>query len=68
MAWIVNKNQHQDSYQRETVPDKFFLFVFFKIGKAKKSIGWAKDVYVSRVQNSNPVIFSGARTIEDVFL
>ena len=29
------KNQHQDSYQRETVPDKF-VFFFFKIGKAKK--------------------------------
>ena len=31
----ANKNQHQDSYQRETVPDKFVFF--FKIGKAKKS-------------------------------
>ena len=40
-----NKNQHQDSYQRETIPDKF-VFFFFKIGKAKKSIGWAKYVYV----------------------
>ena len=30
----ANKNQHQDSYQRETVLDKFVLF--FKIGKAKK--------------------------------
>ena len=29
----ANKNQHQDLYQRETVPDKF---VFFQIGKAKK--------------------------------
>ena len=40
----ANKNQQQDSYQRETVPDKFVFF--FKIGKAKKSIGWAKYVYV----------------------
>ena len=30
----ANKNQHQDSYQRETVSDKFVFF--FKIGKAKK--------------------------------
>ena len=29
----VNKNQHQESYQRETMPDKFVFF--FKIGKAK---------------------------------
>ena len=28
-----NKNQHQDSYQRETIPDK--LVFFFKIGKVK---------------------------------
>ena len=47
----ANKNQRQDSYQRETVPDKlvvvfFFFFFFFKIGKVKKSIGWAKYVYV----------------------
>ena len=46
----ANKNQHQDSYQRETVPDKF-VFFFFKIDKAKKkkkkkSIGWVKYVYV----------------------
>ena len=30
----TNRNQHQDPYQRETVPDKFVFF--FKIGKAKK--------------------------------
>ena len=30
-----NKNQHQDSYQRETVPEKFVFFFYFKIGKAK---------------------------------
>ena len=30
----MNKNQHQDSYKRETIPDKFVFF--FKIGKAKK--------------------------------
>ena len=40
----ANKNQHQDSYQRETVSDKFVLL--FKIGKAKKLIGWAKYMYV----------------------
>ena len=38
----ANKNQHQNSYQRETVSDKFV--VFFK--RHKKSIGWAKYVYV----------------------
>ena len=30
-----NKNQYQDSYQRETIPDKF-VFFFFKISKEKK--------------------------------
>ena len=29
----ANKNQHQELYQRETIPDKFVLF---QIGKAKK--------------------------------
>ena len=32
----ANKNQHQDLYQRETVPDKFCIF--FKISKAKKVV------------------------------
>ena len=40
----ANKNQHQDSYQRETVPDKFVFFS--KLVRQKKSIGWAKYVYV----------------------
>ena len=40
----ASKNQHQESHQRETIPDKFVFF--FKIGKAKKSIGWAKYMYV----------------------
>ena len=40
----ANKNQHQDSYQRETVPDKFVFFT--KLVRQKKSIGWAKYVYV----------------------
>ena len=31
----VNKNQHQESHQRETIPDNSFFF--FKIVKAKKS-------------------------------
>ena len=31
----ANKNQHQESHQRETIPDK--LVFFFKIGKARKS-------------------------------
>ena len=35
MARIKNKNQ--DSYQRETIPEKFVFF--FKIVKAKDSIG-----------------------------
>ena len=48
------RKQQQDSYQRETILDKFvffgggcicFCFVFL-IGKAKKSIGWAKYMYV----------------------
>ena len=39
----ANKNQHQDSYQRETVPDKFVSFS--KLVRQKKSIGWAKYVY-----------------------
>ena len=43
----ANKNKHQESYQRETIPDKFIFF--FKIGKAKKSIGWAKDMYVCEI-------------------
>ena len=33
----ANKNQHQDSYQREAIPDKF-VFVF-KISKAKSQKG-----------------------------
>ena len=36
----MNKNQHQDSYQRETVSDK--LIFFSKLVRQKKSIGWAK--------------------------
>ena len=39
----TNKNQHQDSYQRETVSDKFVFFS--KLIRQKKSIGWAKYVY-----------------------
>ena len=46
--WLLqngaNKNQHQDSHQRETVPDKFVFFS--KLVRQKKSIGWAKYVYV----------------------
>ena len=44
----ANTNQHQDSYQRETILDKF-IFLFFEIGKAKKSIEWAKYMYVSEI-------------------
>ena len=40
----ANKNQHQDSYQRETVSDKFVFFS--KFIRQKKSIGWVKYVYV----------------------
>ena len=32
----VNKNQHQDSYQRETIPDKFVFFFPKLVLKAKK--------------------------------
>ena len=41
----ANKNQQQDSYQRETVPDKF-VFFFSKLVRQKKWIRWAKYVYV----------------------
>ena len=41
----ANKNQHQDSYQRETVSEKF-VFFFPKLVRQKKSIRWAKYVYV----------------------
>ena len=40
----ANMNQHQDSYQRETIPDKVVLFS--KLIRQKKSIGWAKYMYV----------------------
>ena len=40
----MNKSQHQDSYRRETIPDKFIFFS--KLLMQKKSIGWAKYVYV----------------------
>ena len=39
----ANRNQHQDSYQRETVSDKFVFFS--KLVRPKMSIGWAKYVY-----------------------
>ena len=41
----ANKNQHQDSYQRETVSDKF-VFFFSKLVRQKMSIAWAKYVYI----------------------
>ena len=40
----ANKNQHQDSYQRETVSDEFVFFS--NLIRQKRSIGWAKYVYV----------------------
>ena len=40
----ANKNQHQDSYQRETVSDNFVFFS--QLVKQKESIWWAKYVYV----------------------
>ena len=43
----ANKNQHQDSYQRETVPEKFVFLS--KLVRQIKSIGWAKYVYVSEI-------------------
>ena len=46
--WLLqngsNKNQHQGSHQRETIHDKFAFFS--KLGRRKRSIGWAKYVYV----------------------
>ena len=43
----MNKNQHQDSYQRETVSDK--LVFFFKIGKEKVNRVSKILVYVSEI-------------------
>ena len=40
----ANTNQHQDSYQRETVPDKFLFSS--QLVRQEKSIGWARYVYV----------------------
>ena len=42
----ANKKQHQDLYQRETVPDKFVFFFSKLVRQKKKSIGWAKYMYV----------------------
>ena len=39
-----NKKQHQESHQRETIPDKFVFFS--KLVRQEKSIGWAKYMYV----------------------
>ena len=44
----TNKNWHQESHQRETIPDKF-VFFFSKLVRQKKkkmSIGWAIYIYV----------------------
>ena len=41
----ANTNQHQEPYQRETIPDKFGFF-FSKLVRQKKSIGRAKYMYV----------------------
>ena len=44
----AKKNQHQDSYQRETVSDKFVLFS--KLVRQKKSIGEQNTcMYVSEI-------------------
>ena len=40
----MNKNQHQESYQRETIADKFVFF--FKIGKAKKKVNMVSKIHV----------------------
>ena len=40
----ANKNQHQDSNQRETVPDKFVFFS--NLVRQKKTIGRTKYVYM----------------------
>ena len=58
--WLVqngaNKNQHKDSYQRETMYDKFILFVkLVRQNKTKQKKVWAKDVnlfyYVSKLHD-----------------
>ena len=45
----LNKNQHQESHQRETIHDKFVIFAKLVKQKQKKSTGWAKYVYVSEI-------------------
>ena len=45
----ANKNKHQDSYQRETVPDKF-VFFFSKLVRQTQSIGEQNTrMYVSEI-------------------
>ena len=48
--WLIqideNKNQHQELHQRETIHDNFAFFA--KTERQKKSIGWAKYVYVCK--------------------
>ena len=45
----MNTNQHQESHQRESIPDKF-VFFFFKIGKAKSHLGEQNAcMYVSEI-------------------
>ena len=48
--WLLqngtNKNQHQELHQRETIHDKFVIFA--KLVRQKKSVGWAKYVYLCK--------------------
>ena len=53
----VNKNQNQDSYQRETIPDKFIFF--FNIGKAKN---------VNRVSKIRVCMYVSEMCAEGIFV
>ena len=46
----ANKNQHQDSYQRETVPDKFVFFSKLVIAKKVNRVSKVCEfLYVSKI-------------------
>ena len=53
----MNKNQNQDSYQREIIPDKFIFF--FKIGKAKN---------VNRVSKIGVCMYVSEMCAEGIFV
>ena len=40
------KNQHQESYQRETIPDKFGFFVFFFSKLVRQKVNRVSKIHV----------------------